>query len=248
MKIAFISDIHEDIVSLRTALSNIENSDCDKIICLGDICGFSPFFYKYHNERNAHECLNVIKQNCEIIIPGNHDYYASKSLPEISPNFNFPENWYELDYFQRQQISNSKLWNYENSELNPKLSQQDIEFIAGLAQFRTIEIDSASILLSHYIYPNLSGMESTYCKNISDFHKHFDFMGNNNSQISIVGHAHPSKLYCVKKKEIIKKNFGKYVDCNDKMIILCPAIARGSFKQAFLVFDSNDNRFYAKRF
>jgi len=153
-----------------------------------------------------------------------------------------------LDYFQKQQISNSKLWNYENSELNPKLSHQDIEFLAGLNQFQTLETESENILLAHYIYPNLSGMESNYCKNISDYQQHFDFMEYNNSQISIVGHAHPSKLYCVKKKEIIKKNFGKSIECNDKMIILCPAIARGSFKQAFLVFDSNDNRFYAKRF
>jgi predicted phosphodiesterase len=247
MKIAFISDIHEDIVSLRIALSNIEKLACDKIVCLGDICGYSPFYYKYHNERNAHECLSIIKQNCEIIISGNHDYFASESLPELSPNFNFPENWYELDYFQKQSIANSKLWDYESSELNPKISYQDKEFLAGLKQFQSLKSENAEILLSHYIYPNLSGMESNYCKNISDYQKHFDFMLKQNSKISIVGHAHPSKLYYISKKQINKKNFGKSFEIDTEMIILCPAIARGSFKQAFLVFDSNDNRFYAKR-
>jgi Icc-related predicted phosphoesterase len=104
MKLAFISDIHEDIVSLRLAISMLEKYKPDKLICLGDICGFNPLYYKYFDQRNAHECLRIIKQNCDVILPGNHDYYASKSLPGISPKFEFPANWYVLVFAKHRQI------------------------------------------------------------------------------------------------------------------------------------------------
>jgi calcineurin-like phosphoesterase family protein len=248
MKIAFISDIHEDVVSLRIALSNIEKLACDKIVCLGDISGFSPFYYSYHNERNARECIKMIRQNCDIIIPGNHDYFASESLPQLSSGFDFPENWYDLDYYQKKSIAGSKLWDYESSALSPKLSHEDKAFLSSLQQFQTLKSDPAEIMLSHYIYPNLSGMETSYCKNISDYRRHFDFMAKHNANISVVGHAHPSKLYYIDRKKINKKNFGKTIECDKELIILCPAIARGASKQAFLIIDTLDNTIYTKRF
>ena len=42
MRVAIISDIHDNIPKLRTALSSV--SDCDILICCGDLC--SPFIVK----------------------------------------------------------------------------------------------------------------------------------------------------------------------------------------------------------
>ena len=36
MKLGFISDIHEDIVSLERALEILLKEQCDQIICLGE--------------------------------------------------------------------------------------------------------------------------------------------------------------------------------------------------------------------
>jgi Icc-related predicted phosphoesterase len=47
MRLAFISDIHEDVESLRRILRKAEKRGYDQLICLGDISGFSLPFYTY---------------------------------------------------------------------------------------------------------------------------------------------------------------------------------------------------------
>src|SRR6056297_3454194 len=107
MKIAFISDIHEDVVSLSIAINKITKLTIDKIVCLGDISGYNPMYYDFINTRNASECLKILKENCDIIIPGNHDYNSIRKIPEYHPGFNYPSNWYELDYYEKKEISNN---------------------------------------------------------------------------------------------------------------------------------------------
>ena len=86
MKLAIITDIHEDVINLKTALKKIEKLNCDNIACLGDISGFSSPQYKHHRTRNASKCLKVIKENCIKILLGNHDIHAAQILPQ---NCNF---------------------------------------------------------------------------------------------------------------------------------------------------------------
>ncbi|OQX96978.1 MAG: hypothetical protein B6I20_13645 [Bacteroidetes bacterium 4572_117] len=43
MKYAIISDIHEDIKSLVKVIGQIETIGADKLVCLGDITGFSAY-------------------------------------------------------------------------------------------------------------------------------------------------------------------------------------------------------------
>lgn len=45
MKLGILSDIHEDITSLNTALRIFEDKKCDKLLCLGDILGYDPNYY-----------------------------------------------------------------------------------------------------------------------------------------------------------------------------------------------------------
>jgi len=240
MKLAFISDIHEDIVSLRLAISHLEKYKVDKLICLGDICGFNPLHYYYHDERNAHECIKIVRKYCNYIIPGNHDFYASESLPKISPEFEFPSNFYELDYFQKREIAKSKLWDYDKSELKPMLRHEDISFLKTLSQFRILKTDIGNLLATHYIYPNLSGMQTSYCETHTDYILHFDFMQTHQVNIAVAGHAHASRLLCVTKEKIHRLKFGKSCNLSDDMIIVCPPIARGSKKQGFLIIDTTE--------
>ena len=53
MKIGFVTDIHEDIVSLRRAFTVLERAGCDIVICLGDIVGFTLHFQKRITQRDA---------------------------------------------------------------------------------------------------------------------------------------------------------------------------------------------------
>ena len=42
MKIAVISDIHGNLEALKSVLENIEEENCDKIFCLGDLAMAGP--------------------------------------------------------------------------------------------------------------------------------------------------------------------------------------------------------------
>lgn len=66
-KIAIISDIHSNIVALKSVLKDIESRNINKIYCLGDIVlkGSSPC-----------ESIDLIRQKCDIVIKGNCDDYA----------------------------------------------------------------------------------------------------------------------------------------------------------------------------
>jgi len=65
LRYAIISDIHSNLEALETVFRLIENEHIDKIHCLGDVVGYGPF---------PNECLNRVKQKCDVILTGNHDY------------------------------------------------------------------------------------------------------------------------------------------------------------------------------
>ena len=73
MKIAIISDIHGNLEALTTTLKDIKKRNVDKIICLGDILA---------KGLHQKECLELIKENCEVIIRGNCDRHYSSKLED----------------------------------------------------------------------------------------------------------------------------------------------------------------------
>jgi predicted phosphodiesterase len=62
---AIISDIHGNLESLRAVLDDIEGCNVDKIFCLGDIVGYCS---------NPEECVNLVREKCDTVMMGNHDY------------------------------------------------------------------------------------------------------------------------------------------------------------------------------
>lgn len=79
MRIAIISDIHANLEALKATLIDIKKKNVDKIICIGDIIG-----------KGIHptECINLIRDNCEVVIKGNCDKHFATKYEDIS---NFPE-------------------------------------------------------------------------------------------------------------------------------------------------------------
>lgn len=64
--IAIISDIHGNLEALLTVAKEIKKRNINKIICLGDICGYYP---------NVNECIEIVKDLTDKVVIGNHDYY-----------------------------------------------------------------------------------------------------------------------------------------------------------------------------
>ncbi|CAN5887324.1 metallophosphoesterase family protein [soil metagenome] len=64
MRRALISDIHGNLEALESVLQDIQTQKVDEIFCLGDIIGYGP---------NPRECIDLVMENCEICLLGNHD-------------------------------------------------------------------------------------------------------------------------------------------------------------------------------
>lgn len=71
MKIAIISDIHGNLEALKSVLNDIESKNINKIYCIGDIIA-----------KGSHpkECIDLIKEKCEIVLKGNCDEYFASDI------------------------------------------------------------------------------------------------------------------------------------------------------------------------
>jgi len=61
---AIISDIHGNLPAFEAVLNQLENTDVEGIVCLGDIVGYGPW---------PAECLDLVTRCCSIVVRGNHD-------------------------------------------------------------------------------------------------------------------------------------------------------------------------------
>jgi putative phosphoesterase len=64
MRIAVLSDIHSNIQALTRAFEIIDESNIDKVYCLGDIVGYGG---------NPNECIELIRKRARAVVRGNHD-------------------------------------------------------------------------------------------------------------------------------------------------------------------------------
>lgn len=76
-RLALISDIHGNLEALIAVLREIDRSNVDHVICLGDVVGYGP---------DPGPCVELISRVCDKIILGNHDEAAL--VPETPANFN----------------------------------------------------------------------------------------------------------------------------------------------------------------
>ena len=96
MTVAIISDIHSNLEALKRTLEYIKESEIDTIYCLGDIVGYGP---------NPNECVNLVRDNCQVVLMGNHDY-AAIGLANIQY---FNEYAKISTYWTREQLTTENL-------------------------------------------------------------------------------------------------------------------------------------------
>ncbi len=240
MKVAFISDIHEDIVSLKRALVKIEKKNCDQIICLGDISGYNLPYYHHFKTRNASECLALIKDNCNKVIVGNHDLSAMKRTPKIDSGFEYPKDWYEKDYHERKKISKGKVWLYTDNELNALYTKKDLEYLNSLPEIDFLQVNDHKILLSHYIKPNIIGSNTDFFNHSGEITRHFDFMEELGCTLNFNGHVHANGLHVFTKQEYIQLRFNKRHSLKEYTCVSIPAIVELKGQQGFTILDSKN--------
>jgi hypothetical protein len=218
--LAILSDIHEDYENLLKIVAKAEARGFDKLICLGDISGFSLPYYKYEKSRNASACLTLLREKCDIIIVGNHDLHAAGIDPELPDIIKCQDTWqHELD-------------------LDPGYSEEDISFLATLPFYDILTTPMGNILFSHYIYPNLTGFVKGLNSREKEFQAHFAFMREHNCSLSFTGHAHPKGFYKVHPRGFKHyRNRGIKITTFPALIGIPPA-TRNQYQRSFGIFDT----------
>ena len=193
MRLAIISDIHEDLVRLKRIIGKIDKKGYDSLVCLGDISGFSLPYYKYEKTRNAKACLTWSARNAILSSPGIMTCMQQEKIPELSDIFPFPENWYEMD----TGIAGS--WQVTSFGCMPMTwtygyGPDDLEFFRGLPEYEILETPELNIFLSHYASPNLSGFRKKFYTMGESSATHFQEMEKHDCLLAFIGHAHPQGI------------------------------------------------------
>lgn len=189
MKIAFLSDIHEDLDNLQKAIKHAESENCDSIICLGDTLGYPSKRGKYGNSKNVNACIEILRKEGTKTICGNHDLFHLKRFPKHATGISIPENWYELPPPEKTSTTDGLVWNYSDDD-PVILSDENISFMLSTEEYEILSTTDCNIFLSHFVAPNISGFISTFKGKEKKLKAHFNCMEQNNCSISICGHLH----------------------------------------------------------
>lgn len=173
-KVAIISDIHGNLEALKTVLSDIRKRNVDKIICLGDIVA---------KGRHFHECIELIKDNCDIVLQGNCDLY-------------FSSNEYSEDKVNNERIQ-------YNRNL---LTNDDILFLKELPYFYEMKI-SGNLVRFFHATPTLI---NKFIGDIADLDTYYEmFLPSDNTlsldiaDIVVYGHIHKSYMMKLFNRTIV---------------------------------------------
>jgi len=240
MRIGFVTDIHEDVQNLENAFRILEREKCDRLVCLGDMVGFTLPFYRYIETRNAAACLRLVKENCSAVVAGNHDLYAVKKTPEYQAGFPYGDQWYALDYDIRAQKARNRIWLYEDSEIRCRLGDGEKEFLFGLQEMERREWDGVKFMFSHFCYPDVSGSAIFFPSQSFHLKKHLAFMAEHDCAISLSGHGHPEGALVVNEYEFIQHGFKTVRLSKGPHWIVIPCVARTSRKNGVMVFDTSE--------
>ncbi len=237
MKLGFISDIHEDIVSLERAFELLFREHCDQIICLGDIIGFSNPYYPFGDTKDANACIELVREQCDIVIAGNHDLFSAGRIPQFRAGIEYPDNWFDIEIKERMEIMKGRIWLYEN-ELIPVLSEENRMYLESLWEYRIITIDGHRILFSHFLYPDISGSLRKRINDIFDYRAHFWFMRKKNCILSFAGHMHKEGFELVNHNGYSEFGFKKKKIKKTTSFIGLPSVAGGRNKNGVAIFDT----------
>ena len=241
MKLGFISDIHEDTLSLKKAIKILKSRKCDQIICLGDLVGYSVPYFSFLESRQASQVIETIRKNCDIVVVGNHDLFVAEKIPRHKAGFKYLPNWYQLDYTKRKKSAKNKIFLYESTELPSLLDNYQIKYLRKLPEFVVKKFGSVNILLSHYAYPDLTGSNISSINTNKDLERHFKLMKKFDCQLSFCGHEHQEGAKIAFSDTIFSNKFGKIkIESHEPVWISGPCVANGSFENGVMIFDTNN--------
>ncbi len=130
---AIISDIHGNLEALEAVLADIRSQNVTDIYCLGDIIGYGP---------NPRECIDLVMQNCQITIIGNHDQAALFDPEGFNPGAERAIFWTRAQLEAGDPAGNERRWEFLG-ELPRMKRDGELMYVHG----------SARNPLNEYVFP-----------------------------------------------------------------------------------------------
>ena len=185
-KIAIISDIHGNLEALKVVLKDIKERKIEKIFCLGDIVAKGT-----HQE----ECVNLIKENCEIVLKGNcDDYFTSKIDRETKPEIELKR----IDW------------------INSKLSDESKNFLKSLPYSFEFYLSGRLVRLFHATPNKINGFVGnidTIDRLYSLFLPSKNTISNKKADVVVYGHIHTPFIQRIYNRTIINSgSVGNAID------------------------------------
>ena len=168
MRYGIITDIHSNLKALHAVLRQLEQMNCDRIICCGDIIGIGP-----NPEETVREMIRIPGL---IAVRGNHEGYLLEGMPSVFPN---EEN---MSYGEMEHHR------WEHS----LLSEESVAFLRSLPKRIDFESGGMSIAVMHSCMDN-SGHFSGSVRNPEE-HDLLTMFADVKSDIIIYGHDHDRNI------------------------------------------------------
>ena len=185
-KIAIISDIHGNLEALKVVLKDIKERNIEKIFCLGDIVAKGT-----HQE----ECVNLVRENCEIVLKGNcDDYFTSKIDRETKPEIELKR----IDW------------------INSKLSDESKNFLKSLPYSFEFYLSGRLVRLFHATPNKINGFVGnidTIDRLYSLFLPSKNTISNKKADVVVYGHIHTPFIQRIYNRTIINSgSVGNAID------------------------------------
>jgi len=243
MRIGIVTDIHENFVILQSAIDLASVHKCDELACLGDIVGFDTRFYNHFSTRSASRCIDLVRKNFRWTVAGNHDLFASGRFPTWSDGFSYPNDWFQIEPYKRKEAARGLVWCYTGESEND-LGENELDFLSELPEFICSAETGIQCILSHYLYPDLSGSTTHYIQRAKELNKHWVFMDSLDVSFSFSGHTHNTFTgFAYRRKGVFRRAFHTLPNHSfclgtDPVVISLPPLSGERGRSGFAIFDS----------
>ena len=175
-KIAIISDIHGNLEALKAVLKDIEERGLERVFCLGDMISKGT---------HQQECVNLIKENCDIVLKGNCDEYFTSDI--------------DLSTKSKQEVDRI-IWN------KSKLTEENVEYLKNLPYCYEFHMSGRLVRLFHSTPEKIDG----FIGNIDDIDRLYKLflpsentISNELADVVIYGHIHTPFIQRIYNRTII---------------------------------------------
>jgi len=125
-KLAFISDIHGNLLALKAVLNDIEGAEADRVYCLGDLVGYGP---------RPNEVVELIREREIPTIMGNYDDGVGNDREDCGCAYPDPEE--------------ARLGDLSLQWTKQEVTRENRRFLAELPEAREIEAGGYRFKLVH---------------------------------------------------------------------------------------------------